>query len=282
MAMLADPNEPWTSVRATPGEVPKTSWYDYNATARVLKLKDTRHDRYQNYIVEGACAQFMYEIPLSSFVVSLVESGNNCVALDTNADADTALPLRVVVYVSAHGRDHLLGEFRVVGTRRASGRMWVHLHRLRDQVHHEGVKRQCHRHPTEAVHAEDIARLLPGFDVKYEPECATNFDNPVVRGGEMQSWASQEYTVDFIAHDSSSRRVCIESKTTVHGYTKDAVAKCTILRDSSCTRVLLVHGTGEKLVWVDFGAPGTNAPPSEYPRAGGLGEQDLRRALGVF
>ena len=257
----------WSSVRVRPGISPH-SWFE-RLTEKRYKLKDTGSDRYQNsFVPQTNCTQVLYELPLSS--LSLFEKA-------------CSNPEFVILYFkNGRGRDHYLGEFSPVKIVREKNRAWLMLHRLSAQDDRTSAQFRYEvnnrRHSAEKAHEEDIKRLCPGWVVAFEPECVLNFNQPVVIDGRENAWqgGGSEYTVDFIASDSTSRRICFESKAHADRFDAQAEQKCRALRDHSHTRVIAVHGLGEKLCWVDFGAPFSTAPPRTYGRNE---EDDLRKQI---
>ena len=175
--------------------------------------------------------------------------------------------VEVRLFSVAHGRNHYLGEFSAGDVRydRLENRTFVKLHRYNAQSDALKCAYQSRKRPRskrEAMHLSSIQTLLgPEWTIFHEPEAAVNFDTPLVEDGEMVSWCSASYTVDYVAASRKGcGRLCFESKYDLAGVTDSALLKCRVLRDQSLCRTIIVAGHGQDLRWLDFG---TTDEPNE-------------------
>jgi hypothetical protein len=267
---LADADVRWRDHASVASMSAWCEWRSAESGGDVLCLKDTHKGTYyRNRLV--APNRFVYQVPARPKMheVRVVER----LRLEAAASRKS---LRVHVYSTPHGRNRHLGAFAVTAYVAQTDKWYAHaveLTRLRRQPDDPlgvVVKRRrgdgLVRSSSEGRHLELVRTLVPsGWRVAHEPVSVSLLDAPMVVDGQLSPWAGDEYVVDFVACSADgTRRVCIESKCdAVDGHDPAAWQKCRFLCDHSLTRVVLMHGHGADLRWLDFGAPGNADPPVE-------------------
>lgn len=247
---LAEANERWSSLRS--------SWSAHCSPGRwgqtvrgVLFLKDTSGSFYKNELLAGG-NRFRYELPSrpKDFEAPLVD-------LLRRSSEETEEKVEVRLFVVRNARDHYLGEWTPVSFETASDgrRSHVILARLEEQREDLRPQAVLTRSASEKRHEAFLRRVMEGWTVEHEPESATRLDMPLVAGGRMAAWSSDEYTVDFICC-RGFHRICFESKADFESVNETCRLKCRSLRDGSLCRVMAIYGHDSSLRVVDFGTKG--------------------------
>lgn len=252
----------WSSVRAKPTVSP-SRWFQMEADGAIM-LKDTRNSPYYtNYLVTPTT--FTYQLPPRprGDEVEVYEELQRQSTLALAAKRD------VKIMSVCNAANHYLGEFVVetftkgVFPPQSPAKPFVTLKRkerqsstIRQQLQ---LDRQV-RSKSEATHSEELLQLFPASEwiIAHEPETVMNLDTPLVSNGMMQSFAGDNYTIDFIVHSiDGCRRVCVESKYVERDLldNESAMIKCRQLRDKALCRVLGVYGHGQEIGFYDFGPP---------------------------
>ena len=120
--------------------------------------------------------------------------------------------------------------------------------------------------------------LPPEWHIEHEPETMVNLQGDLVVDGKMQEWAGDCYTCDFVACDTSCKRICFESKPSEKKLDAPSRQKCRKLRDRALARVVAIVDHDERLAYYDFGPVGS--PPSQ--ECWYNSHEELRAALGIM
>lgn len=214
-----------------------------------------RRGYFHNTLLDDGCS-FRYQLPLAPSNPGVARTVER---LTENARAEMK-DVTVRLFSVECAQNYYLGEWAAVAMERCGTRMFVRLRRLASQdaaveSAYAAALGERYRSRSEARHASTIERLLPGWKIVHEPECASFFESSLVVGGVMRSWGGDSYVVDYVACDSRAGRVCFESKSAVDGFTEESREKCRALRDHAITRVVALVGHGDGLLWHDFGSP---------------------------
>lgn len=250
----------WASCKV--GDVTPSGWHGWIGH-NVLLLKDTRKGAFSNRLLDDGCC-FLYELPTPKSAV------HDATMRRLHAEADTLQKkMEVRLFSVECANNFYLGEFVVVRIewieddvhhprKSGGGRMYARLRRLavQDERVRDSYKvtSRPKRSRSESKHAAAVAELLPGWRILHEPECVSFYDSELVVDGKMREWGGDQYVCDYVAA-LGSRRVCIESKSSVNGLDEAAKLKARALRDHSLTRVVALLDHGNHLRWYDFGCP---------------------------
>ena len=227
----------WDSVEANASDMP-VGWHEF--APGVIKLKDTGSGFYKNRLVDPNT--FRYELPRSD------TAGRARMIAEGDRPMAERLPVRL--YRVALGHDHFLGEW-VVRTAVRGDQPHLVLGRLRAPERPPTVRAKRSR--SEARHQAVLESIFVGMRVEFEPECASGLRTPYVENGVAATWASDFYTVDYVATDvARGRFYCIESKCDRNGLDDVAFKKCRRLRDVGLRRVVAIAGHGDDTVCYDF------------------------------
>lgn len=244
---LAPVTVEWDAVPAPPDSMPP-QWGALGPEGDV-SLKDTRGAYWRNVLVRPN--EFHYEFP----AVERRDSLQAVVATLLRAPPNTLVHL----YATPGSRNEYYGEWVLTSIVRVrADRARAVLMRL-DVQREAASAATAYRSRNEATHAALLRRLLPGWSIAHEPETLHDLHMPSVVRGQSQSVQalSRSYTCDFVAC-RGCRRVCIESKPCTDHVTPAALAKVHFLRDRSLTRVFFMVGSGEDVIWLDTGPPGSD------------------------
>ena len=243
MTATKETTTPWDSVRCnTACIMAKGSWG--KVMNGVVFLRDTNRDFYENRLCtlkgHDYASRFEYGLPLNpkQWEQSIMARLSN--GVQTHQE--------VRVFSVANARDHYLGQFFVAKyeARTSCGKM-ARVTLARAEVQDESVMknyantfRKRTRSQSELDHLTVLEDICPlPWVIKHEPECAINFDVPLVQSGQRNKWASGEYTIDYVAA-RGCKRVCFESKPSwENAMDADAIEKCRCHRDRSMCRVFI-------------------------------------------
>lgn len=273
---MANPSVEWSSTRAAPEASPR-GWH-HEQTDGSVALKCTTRGIYHNRLVTPNT--FHYELPprRAGTPESLVSER----LLKEGLCAEKRIEVRL--FWAQNAADHYLGEWIVHNAQITPVRTTLVLKRLECQsdvvLDAYRITRKRARSQSEATHLDEIRQWLPDWKVAHEPETALGLDAPVVVGGQLQPFAGDAYTHDYVvASPRGCKRLCIESKANDDGLTEEAKQKCRVLRDTSLCRVVAMVDHGPALHWHDFGPPGSRTCDE---RTFGLSETaELDLALGI-
>jgi hypothetical protein len=213
----------------------------------IVKLKDTGGGCYRNEFTSKVT--FKYFLPCSSYKTDVRELLHFLFSKEGD-EADIHL------FKVQHGKDHFLGEFRIVKRHLDHSKMerYVLLHRKKEQkVRYPSSSKKRSR--SEDMHGEVLSSIFPDLCIKHEPECSSGLSRPCVSKGVHQGWSSEFYTVDYVTYDvGKGIRLCWESKCCREDLDEVAMEKCRTLRDKGLHRVLAIVGHGEGSFVYDFGS----------------------------
>ena len=241
----------------------------------MLILKDTRSAYWRNELVSPNT--FLYTLPARS--KRRVGACHESRRTDRAREAKTT-PLKVHLFATPGSRDEYYGEWIVVHfapeVRTGVAQLTLKRAAEQDQTLCEQYGMHAarpYRSKNENAHALLLAKLFPASEwlVVHEPETLLDLHEPSVKKGRattgrVSDKLTRSYTCDFVvASRVGCARLCIESKPTRAHLTAEAVCKCRLLRDATCTRVVALVGSGaQDAEWCDMGAPHSVGEPVWY------------------
>lgn len=249
----------WTSLRC---EGAPHRWGELDPEGQVLSLKSTCKPYWNNRLVSPS--RFVYSFPSNPKA-----DWEHALVSRVTARIATHVPLEVHLFVTPGSRNEFYGQWAVEEWKATTSRPGVselHLRRLASQsvvvqARYCGRVR-AERSANEADHHRLLLQEFPanqGWTVRHEPETLLDLHSPSVVDGQRvveNERMTRSYTCDFVVARGAVR-FCIESKPCASHVTRDAIAKCRVLRDTTLTRVLFMVGNiTESVQWVDVGPIG--------------------------
>lgn len=244
---LAQHPSKWNSIKSSKQTFWTSSWCHFHGN--IVYLKDTGKGKYTNIPLDSVT--YKYELP-----------DNTISQVEIFVKQDIMKPLMdrrtFHLYCVRNAQDYYTGlwvayEFQ---PKSINNRIpFVILKRLVQEPLKELNKRK-RRSNNEDFHASFLENNFKDFHVMYEPECQTKIESQLIIDGIWNSWAGNEYTVDFVLTSlSGCGRISIESKPTKEHITDETLLKCRALRDRSGQRVVIIVGSDETSIrFYDMGA----------------------------